>query len=130
MGSKIEIFFGKFATYIVAFLMGCAIFLGAGWYVSNVRLEAARDHSQKVEAQLQVSNASYSSIKGQYQALTNQLADNQKAILTNQETIKTGLVKMESDDVARKDLEKRLLNRAPTTDCAMPKDLIDAWKQL
>jgi hypothetical protein len=128
--TKIEIFFGKFALYIVAFFAVLSLALGTGWYVSNQKLDSERSHSAKVETQLSVSNASYRSIKGEFQGLTEQLKENQERALENQAILQDRLQNIVESDRSRLALEQRLLTRAPTTDCKMPQELIDAWSKM
>jgi len=68
--SKIEIFFGKFAIYIIGVLALCLAVTGVGWYVSSYKYDAAVEHSKSVETQLEVSNASYGSIRDQCKRLS------------------------------------------------------------
>lgn len=128
--TKIEIFFGKFALYIVAFFAVLSVALGTGWYVSNQKLDSERSHSAKVETQLSVSNASYQSIKGEFQSLTEQLKENQERALENQAILQDRLQNIVESDRSRLALEQRLMTRAPTTDCKMPQELIDAWSKM
>lgn len=130
MESKIDIFFGKFAIYICGVLLVLSCLLGAGWYVSNVKLEGQRDKADKIAVQLQTSNASYGSIKTEFQSLTEQLKANQERALENQIVLQDRLSNIIASDKSRLALEQSLLARSPTTDCETPKELVDAWSKM
>lgn len=127
---KLEIFFGKFAIYIIAFLLGLFLFASAGWYVSNVRLESQTARADAVTLQLKTSNASYTSLKGTYEGLTKQLKDNSEQALINQQNISAELMRAIEASKPNQELEKQLLERVPTSQCATPEDLKNAWSKL
>lgn len=127
---KLEIFFGKFAIYIVGFLLAAFVVSSAGWYVSNVRLEGQRDKTQTVLTQLNTSNASYNSLKGQYTGLTQQLKDNSEQALINQKNISADLLRAIEAGKPNLEMERNLLNRVPKSQCATPEDLKNAWSKL
>lgn len=130
LGSNIEIFFGKFAIYIIAAIMALAAFLGAGWYVSNVRLEGQRNKADGLYSQLQSSNSALANVKEQYKALTTRLEANQQLVIGNQETIKAGIKQANEKNNGYLALEDMLKDRTPKTDCQTPEDLKDAWSKL
>lgn len=130
MESKIEIFFGKFAIYIIGVLALCLAVTGVGWYVTGYKYDAAVEHSQKVETQLEVSNASYGSIRDQFGLLTKTLEANQDRALASHALLQEKLSGIIADDKTRELLEKELLSRTPTGECQTPKDLSDAWNKL
>lgn len=127
---KLEIFFGKFAVYIVVFLLGLFLFASAGWYVSNVRLESQTARADAVTLQLKTSNASYTSLKGTYEGLTKQLKDNSEQALINQQNISAELMRAIEASKPNQELERQLLERVPTSQCATPEDLKNAWSKL
>lgn len=127
---KLEIFFGKFAIYIIGVLLAAFIVSSAGWYVSNVRLESQVQKTKTAETQLEVSNASYVSIRDQYKSLTKQLQDNTEQALTNQKNISAELLRAIEASKPNMELEKKLLERIPQGDCKTPEDLKNAWSKL
>ena len=128
--SKIEIFFGKFAIYIIGVLMFMAIGCGLGWYVSNIRLEAQTAKTESTYRQLEISNASYNSIKTEFSKLTGQLEQNQEKALASHAILQERLKEILEVDQSRVNMEKYLTNRQTETDCQMPKDLLDAWRKM
>jgi len=128
--TKLQIFFGKFAIYIIGFLLMAAIVCGGGWYVSSIELEGQRAKTDVVETQLEVSNASYNSIKSQFSDLTNELRANQEKALASHAILQENLKQVLEADKGRENMEKYLLNRQTETECVMPKDLVDAWRKM
>jgi len=128
--TKLQVFFGKFAIYIIGFLLMVAIVCGGGWYVSGVELEGQRAKTDVVETQLEVSNASYNSIKTQFSDLTNELRANQEKALESHAILQANLKEVLEADKGRENMEKYLLNRQTETECVMPKDLVDAWRKM
>lgn len=127
---KLEIFFGKFAIYIIGVLLAAFVVASAGWYVSNVRLEGQRETNKAVTLQLQTSNASYYSLRDQYKALTDQLKTNSEQALVNQQNISAQLLRAIEESKPNVELEKKLLERVPEGQCATPEDLKNAWSKL
>jgi len=128
--TNIEVFFGKFSLYIVAFFGALSIILGTGWYVSNIQLENQTAKTEAIKTQLEVSNASYKSIKDQFGLLTNQLEKNQEKALESHAILQDRLKQILETDKSRQTLETYLLSRPPETDCKTPKDLADAWSKM
>lgn len=128
--SKLEIFVGKFSVYIIGFFALLSALTTAGWYASNLKLDAERSHSEKVETQLSVSNSSYNSIKDAFSKLSGELQDNQKKALENQAVLNERLQNIVASDKSRLALEAHLLARPSTTNCEVPKELIDAWSKM
>ncbi len=130
MESKIEIFFGKFAIYIIGVLLILSIGSGVGWYVSNIRLQAQTTKSESIYRQLEISNASYNSIKGEFSKLTSTLEANQEKALASHALLQEKLSTIVEADKSREGMEKYLLNRQTDTDCKIPKDLLDAYSKM
>jgi len=130
MESKLEIFFGKFAIYIIGVLVLAIATTSIGWYVSTYRYQAAVEHSEKVETQLEVSNASYGSIRDQFALLTKTLEANQDKALASHALLQEKLSGIIASDKAQVIVEGELLSRTPQGQCVTPKDLADAYDKL
>lgn len=130
MGTSLEVFFGKFAGYIIAVLIVVSAILGAGWYVSTVKLYGQTQRADKIAQQLEVSNSSYASIRDQFKALTKTLEQNQEQALLNQATISGQLLEAINKSKPNLALEKQLLERQPQGECKTPEDLKNAFNSL
>lgn len=128
--TKVEAFFGKFAIYIAGALGAISIALGAGWYVSNLKLENEVAQREKIETQLAVSNTSYNSIKNNFMDLTKQLELNQQKGLESHALLQKRLAEIVESDKSRAAMETYLLSRPAETNCKTPKDITNAWSKL
>jgi len=130
MESKLEIFFGKFAIYIIGVLALALTVCGVGWYVTGYELDASKAQQKTTETQLEVSNASYGSIRDQFALLTKTLEANQDRALASHALLQEKLSGIIASDKSRELLEQQLLSRTPEGKCETPKDLSDAWSKL
>lgn len=130
MLSKLDIIFGKFAGYITGGMFILVCIFGAGWYASNLKLDAQREKVENAEMRLTVSNTSLASLRGELDGINKTLEANHLSEMEQQKGIQEQLNLVNKNDQSRVALEEQLKNRQSTSNCPIPKDLANAWNSL
>lgn len=76
--AELDVWFGKFATYICMGLAGLSLALGVGWYVSNLKLDAERK-GRKADTQKYVAAQAQATVLAYQQKIAQEQKDRQRA---------------------------------------------------
>lgn len=128
--AKLDVLLGRYAVYICSSFFALSIVLGVGWYVSNTKLEAQRAKAENAEMRLTVSNTSIASLKNELAEVNATLERTHAEAVAQRESLAQQLRIIDKNDEQKVMLEKYLKSRPSTSNCPIPKDLMDAWNSL
>jgi hypothetical protein len=110
--------------------LGTSTLLGIVAYVQSLVIDSKTNKVNTLTVELSVSKESVKGLTVALDDVKQDLQAKEKDDLLKQQTIKTMLAVVEEQDVRLEYLSKTLKGRKSGTNCAVPKELQDAWTRL
>ncbi len=123
-------FLNGIRAYLYAGVAAIVLALGVTVYVQHVKIDSKNERIKSLGTELSVSNQSITDLTNSLTQVRNQLVAKEREEQRKQAEIAANLRRIQEQDRSLEALETRLRQRPSTTNCPIPEDLKDAWRNL
>lgn len=123
-------FLNGIKTYLYAGVAAIVLALGITVYVQHVKIDGKNERIKSLGTELSVSNQSVTDLTNSLTGVRNQLIAKEREEQRKQAEIAANLRRIREQDRSLEAMELRLRQRPSTSNCTIPEDLKNAWRNL
>lgn len=123
-------FLNGIKTYLYAGVAATVLALGITVYVQHVKIDGKNERIKSLGTEISVSNQSVADLTNSLTGVRNQLTAKEREEQRKQAEIAANLRRIREQDRSLEAMELRLRQRSSTSNCTVPEDLENAWRNL